>query len=103
MREGSGPLSPTGRTGGRRAWSHKTTIFLLVVGGLAVVLVLVIVAVGFGRRPGGLKSPLSILPVSQKKSSTPQLTEKYQNPFERETQYVNPFQEFKSPFQSLQQ
>ena len=31
------------------------------------------------------------------------LKTEYQNPFDRDSQYVNPFDEFKSPFQSLQQ
>ena len=31
------------------------------------------------------------------------LTSEYKNPFDQDSQYVNPFEEFKSPFHSLQQ
>lgn len=93
---GSGFSSPFGNIGGGSAWSSKTTV-LVVVGVIAVVLVLII-AVFFSRRPGGLKVPL----LGGREPSAPELKKTYQNPFEKETQYVNPFAEFKSPFQSLQ-
>ena len=94
---GSGFSSPFGKIGGRAAWSSKTTV-LVMVGVIAVVLGLVIVGF-FSRRPGGLNIPLPGL----RGPSAPEVKKTYQNPFDKETQYVNPFEEFKSPFQSLQQ
>ena len=30
-----------------------------------------------------------------------ELTEEYENPFEKETQYINPFDEYKNPFDNV--
>ena len=44
---------------------------------------------------GVIKNPFS------KELKVP-LTEVYQNPFDQNTQYVNPFSEYKNPFDSLE-
>lgn len=36
-----------------------------------------------------------------KKASTVSLTKEYNNPFEKSTQYVNPFSGYKNPFDNL--
>lgn len=87
---------------GFRGRSRKTLV--LAVGAAVVLLVVIVLALSFARRgtPLSLSLPDGISGGVSKVSDVP-LTKAYQNPFERETQYVNPFQELKSPFQSLQQ
>ena len=79
-------------------------IVLVVI--LAGLLVLVVVAALLKLRPTPkeVEGPTSAPAVPPRTSSvtTPQLTETYENPFEKKTQYANPFAEFKSPFQNLQ-
>lgn len=64
-----------------------------------LLLVLVVVAIAVGFSLGLLKNPL------QKKSAAVpevQLKTEYQNPFDKDTQYTNPFSEYKNPFDSLE-
>lgn len=63
---------------------------LLVLVGLAALAVVVF-------RSGAVK----ITQKSSIKEPTVQLTESYQNPFDKTTQYVNPFSEYKNPFDNL--
>ena len=61
------------------------------------VVILLVIAVGIVLFSlGVVKSPLT-----SKKSSV-QLTSSYDNPFEKNTQYVNPFNEYKNPFDLLE-
>lgn len=85
-------------------WWHDNRKIVAIVGVAVVVVMLLFVFfllfVGQGRRgtltlPGILEGRQAAVPVS--------LTTEYKNPFDRDSQYVNPFQEFKSPFHSLQQ
>lgn len=64
-------------------------IFLLVAG--AVIFILI--------SQGLIKNPLkSITLPGQKKEPTVSLQKQYQNPFDSSVQYVNPFSDFKNPF-----
>lgn len=84
-------------------WWHDNRKIVAIVGVAVVVMLLFVfflLFVGQGRRgtltlPGILEGRQAAVPVS--------LTTEYKNPFDRDSQYVNPFQEFKSPFHSLQQ
>lgn len=52
---------------------------------------------------GVLKGPkLPTLP-SLKKEPTVSLQKQYQNPFDKNSQYVNPFSQYKNPFDALKQ
>ena len=69
---------------------------------LALLLVLLpIVIAGFFALSyfGIIKLPsfLNKIPFTSPGSKV-ELTKEYQNPFKKETQYVNPFQEYKNPF-----
>lgn len=56
-------------------------ILLLIVAGVAYFLI----------SKGTIKNPLQ-------KQPEPQLKTEYKNPFEKESQYLNPFDEYKNPF-----
>ncbi|MDP3733400.1 MAG: hypothetical protein Q8Q91_02550 [Candidatus Daviesbacteria bacterium] len=47
-----------------------------------------------------IKNPLKSLPGIQKEP-TVSLQTQYQNPFDKNTQYVNPFSKYKNPFDQL--
>lgn len=67
-----------------------------------VLIVLIAVLTFWSKRGGQVTSPLNLqLPLGRNASDITLKTE-YSNPFEPAAQYVNPFQEYKSPFQSLQ-
>lgn len=64
-------------------------IMLLV----AAVIVFILISQGL------IKNPLkSVTLPGQSKEPTVSLQKQYQNPFDKNTQYVNPFSEFKNPF-----
>jgi len=67
---------------------------------LVVVVVAIIVVLGLLLLRGGVvrKAP-SEAPRAARQQV--ELTSGYSNPFEKETQYVNPFAEYKNPFDSL--
>ncbi|MDP3973892.1 MAG: hypothetical protein Q8P92_03585 [Candidatus Daviesbacteria bacterium] len=51
---------------------------------------------------GIIKNPLNTLPVpGVKKEPTVSLQNQYQNPFDKSSQYVNPFASYKNPFDAL--
>lgn len=70
-----------------------------VVVGVAVLIIVIALLWWLGRSQGGT-TPISVPFVNKQSNVAPQET--YENPFDRDTQYVNPFSEFKSPFHSLQ-
>jgi len=91
-----GTIPGGGMWGGRRklAWS-------IVLGVVLAILTAVVIAYALvGQRPG---SPIASLLGPSVPPTQVAPEKEYKNPFDRETQYVNPFEEFKSPFHSLQQ
>lgn len=62
---------------------------------IGVLIVILLIVVGFLL--GVIKVPGNPLPVFQKKVQV-QLKTEYKNPFSKETQYVNPFEDYKNPF-----
>ncbi len=90
-------FSSLGGSGGKVSRSRRMVFFVVLI----VLALLVLVLLAAGRRGGEPLEPLAILP--QQRGAPPKISETYKNPFERETQYVNPFADFKSPFQALQQ
>lgn len=51
---------------------------------------------------GIIKSPLKSIPLPQvKKETSVSLQKQYQNPFDKNTQYVNPFSSYQNPFETL--
>lgn len=71
----------------QRGIVHLLPLLLIVA---AVVLVVVLVQRGIIKLPG--------LPFGQKTSTNVELKSEYKNPFNKETQYVNPFETYKNPF-----
>lgn len=61
------------------------------------VVVLIVAAVVALVYFGLIKNPLQTLPFSKSGPSVP-LKSEYKNPFDKETQYVNPFETYKNPF-----
>lgn len=60
---------------------------------------LAIVAVFFGLLYFGvLKNPFKNIPLFGSREPQVQLKAGYENPFKKETQYVNPFETYKNPF-----
>lgn len=79
---------------------QKGFIHLLPV---IVVLVLAIAAVIL-LGSGVVKLPSSLTNLLTKKQEpTVEVKEDYKNPFDKEAQYVNPFDQYKSPFLTLQE
>lgn len=76
----------------------------VIVGGVVVGVVLLgIIGWLLMRNSGGsAPSPLGSLPGLSGGQTDVELKTEYANPFERSTQYVNPFADYKSPFISLQ-
>lgn len=58
---------------------------------------IVVLSIAIGFLLGVIKVPGNPLPVFQKKVQV-QLKTEYKNPFAKETQYVNPFEDYKNPF-----
>ncbi|MBI4036861.1 hypothetical protein HY385_00360 [Candidatus Daviesbacteria bacterium] len=69
---------------------------------LLVVLVISLVALVF---TGFIKLPSSSLvpKLTTSKEPTVALQNQYQNPFDKNAQYLNPFQAYKNPFDALKQ
>ena len=66
---------------------------------LPVLLLLVIGAAIFGLVYFGIiKNPFSKLPIIGQKQPSVSLKSEYKNPFNKSTQYVNPFDTYKNPF-----
>lgn len=67
-----------------------------------VVLLIIGVAAYFLINLGIINNPLpQSLQQLTKQEPTVALKNDYKNPFEKETQYVNPFDQYKSPFHNL--
>lgn len=66
-------------------------LLLLVIVAVAVY---VLISIGIIQNP----LPKQLLP---SKEPTVELQKQYQNPFDKNTQYVNPFSKYKNPFDSL--
>lgn len=68
---------------------------LLLLAAAAVIFILI--------SQGLIKIPSKIVPSlpGQKKEPTVQLQKQYQNPFDKDSQYVNPFSQYKNPFDTL--
>ena len=47
---------------------------------------------------GVVKNPLANLPIISQLGANVAVKEEYKNPFNKETQYVNPFETYKNPF-----
>ena len=62
---------------------------------IGALFLLLVLAVGFLL--GVIKVPGNPIPIFQKKVQV-QLKTEYKNPFTKETQYINPFDEYKNPF-----
>ncbi|MBI4021993.1 MAG: hypothetical protein HY372_01415 [Candidatus Andersenbacteria bacterium] len=69
---------------------------------LLLILVILLMALSRGQKGESLVPSLPGLSQGEAASEVVPQTE-YENPFERDTQYVNPFDDTKSPFDSLQQ
>ncbi|HLD26112.1 MAG TPA: hypothetical protein VJC05_03665 [Candidatus Andersenbacteria bacterium] len=82
-------------------FSQKKT--LMIVGVVIVVLVIVLVVLLLLSPRGTVDKVVPQALQLKGDVSEVALKTEYQNPFDRDSQYVNPFDEFKSPFQSLQQ
>ncbi len=67
---------------------------------LLVLLIVLILVVFFFWGKNLLKSPFPATS-QQTQSSTVATKTEYKNPFDKSTQYVNPFSEYKNPFDSL--
>lgn len=72
---------------------NKKRVVILLVAFFVLVLVVGGALILFGV----IKNPIGNLPLLQKGPKVSIETE-YQNPFDKETQYVNPFQGYKNPF-----
>lgn len=70
---------------------------------IPLLIVLVIVAiVGLLLYQGVIKTPLNnVIPGNQSQQPEVSLQTQYQNPFDKSSQYVNPFSSYKNPFDSL--
>lgn len=67
---------------------------------LPIVILLVIGVVAFTLNYiGVIKLNLPGVSLPQKGPAV-ELTKEYKNPFDKETQYVNPFEEYKNPFET---
>lgn len=68
-----------------------------------ILLVLIIVAIVFILiSQGFIKNPFKSFSLpTVKKEPAVSLQKRYQNPFDKSAQYVNPFSEFKNPFDLL--
>lgn len=73
---------------------------------LALLLIItVLIALGYILiSQGVIKIPSQLNPSNKQptQSSSANLKNIYQNPFEKDTQYVNPFSEYKNPFDNVQ-
>lgn len=77
---------------------HQKGAIALVVPFL--ILLIIAVALFLVIQQGIIKNPFKTLPLLGIRPQEPTvvLQKQYQNPFDKSTQYVNPFSEFKNPF-----
>lgn len=80
----------------QRGVVHLAVPLLLLV--VVAALIFILAAVGVIKIP--LKS-LPALPGIKKQEPTVSLQKQYQNPFDKSSQYINPFSSYKNPFDSL--
>lgn len=66
-----------------------------------LLLLIVLAAIFFLAASGIIKKPLIPNLPGQKKEPTVNLQTQYQNPFDKNAQYVNPFSEYKNPFDAI--
>lgn len=66
-----------------------------------LIIVAVVVVLVYLVSQGKLKSPVKVPGLSQTKAPTVSLQTEYQNPFDKNAQYVNPFSQYKNPFDTL--
>ena len=66
---------------------------------LILLLLIVVVAVTFIYKKN--LAPFKATQSSQKTTSTVAVKTEYQNPFDKNSQYVNPFSPYKNPFDSI--
>jgi len=67
-----------------------------------VFLLIIAIILFFLISQGIIKNPLKSLSLpGQPKESTISLQKQYQNPFDKDTQYVNPFSSYQNPFDTL--
>lgn len=92
MRENSPPARPAES---RRAGEAGTIALIPLLLILALVVVVLLVTTG------KMTNLLSKLPGQASKEPTVSLQKDYQNPFDKKSQYVNPFSSYKNPFDSL--
>lgn len=84
----------------QKGFIHLLPLFLIFFVGIVVAVVLV--SGGIVKFPSSLKNFTTI--ITTKKAETPvEVKTEYKNPFAKESQYVNPFDQYKSPFLSLKQ
>jgi hypothetical protein len=84
---------------------NKPTKIAVIVAVVVVLIILgVIVWYALLSRQAPRGAGQNIIPKAFRSSDVGEVTleKQYDNPFERQSQYVNPFQEVKSPLQSLQ-
>lgn len=79
----------------QKGFAHLLLLILVFVVGIVVV---VLVSMGVIKLPSSLSSL-----VTKKSGATVQVKTEYKNPFAKESQYVNPFDQYKSPFLTLKE
>lgn len=75
---------------------QRQLIFVLIFALLAVILLILVLANTMQR-----VKPQKATPTRVSKEPTVNLKKEYQNPFDKNSQYVNPFSQYKNPFDNL--
>jgi len=75
----------------KKITKKKSTSLIAI---LAVVLVVVLILIGLGV----IKVPSTPISTILQKKPIVELKTEYKNPFDKEAQYVNPFEKYKNPF-----
>ncbi len=73
-------------------------LILLVVVFVVAIVAIVLVSVGVIKLPSSLKNL-----VSKNTETSVEVKTEYKNPFAKESQYINPFDQYKSPFLTLKE
>lgn len=78
--------------------------YAIIVAAVVVIIAIIGIISLLVLRPRDIKQAALPAPVLDRLAggAAISLNEDYRNPFDQESQYVNPFSEFKSPFHSLQ-
>lgn len=79
--------------------SAQSGVVTLAVPVLLLIIIAVILYILFSQ--GIIKAPTTPSLPGLKKEPTVSLQNQYQNPFDKSAQYVNPFSEYKNPFDAL--